>query len=267
MIDQSCDERTSIAVDDWRADPRFRYIHTPTTGLSRSRNIAMIENRSRMLAFTDDDCEPSADWLRSFVDVLQRGEGPAMAFSPVVQAGSGQSAADSVGLAAVWRPSIGRCRRSAWREPCLGGIGASMALTASAMGRVGAFESLLGRGAPTVGGEECDYAFRVVDSGGVVVEMTVGGVTHHGIVPHEALHDAMRADLMSVGRALGSRARQRRLAAFAQLCHVVARTAPRESLRNLIRTGRPRGLNRQVWVIQGFVVAMVRGLPQTSRRA
>ena len=175
VIDQSSDEQTSAAITEWLSDPRFRYIRTPTRGLSRARNIALAENESPVLAFTDDDCEPSAGWLQSFVDALQSSKRPAMAFSPVSSPVTCGSDSRARGSAPEWRPTAEHRRRSAWRQPCVGGIGASMALTARAIKRVGGFEPLLGRGSPTVGGEECDYAFRLVANGGEVLELTTRG--------------------------------------------------------------------------------------------
>ena len=41
------------------------YIHTTVKGAVRARNLAAFLSRGKILAFTDDDCEPWPDWLES----------------------------------------------------------------------------------------------------------------------------------------------------------------------------------------------------------
>lgn len=41
------------------------YIHSDTRGSGKSRNLAAFYASGNVLAFTDDDCEPKADWLQN----------------------------------------------------------------------------------------------------------------------------------------------------------------------------------------------------------
>jgi glycosyltransferase involved in cell wall biosynthesis len=45
------------------ADLDFLYVHTEVRGAVKARNTAAFFARGQVLAFTDDDCQPSPDWL------------------------------------------------------------------------------------------------------------------------------------------------------------------------------------------------------------
>ncbi|MBP7866227.1 MAG: glycosyltransferase family 2 protein [Acidobacteria bacterium] len=48
-------------------DPRVRHVPTPTRGLSRARNIGIVESRAPIIAFTDDDCLCDPGWVGGIV--------------------------------------------------------------------------------------------------------------------------------------------------------------------------------------------------------
>ena len=66
IVDQSSDGKTKDVIASY-PDPRIRYIHTKTTGLSRSRNIAIRESKAEIVVFTDDDCICDREWLAAIV--------------------------------------------------------------------------------------------------------------------------------------------------------------------------------------------------------
>jgi glycosyltransferase involved in cell wall biosynthesis len=68
-----------------------RLVAPDTTGPSAARNAGAAAGRGRYLAFTDDDCEPTAGWLRE----LERGleENPGSAVGGETRNGASQSAA------------------------------------------------------------------------------------------------------------------------------------------------------------------------------
>src|SRR5712692_10762341 len=73
IVDQSTTDATAQAASEFVGDDaRFTYLRTATCGSSVARNIAVEHARGPLLAFTDDDCEPSLDWLpllvRHFVE-------------------------------------------------------------------------------------------------------------------------------------------------------------------------------------------------------
>lgn len=52
------------------AHPRLRLLSEPTPGSYRARNAALAASRGEVVAFTDADCLPRPDWLRSAVTAL-----------------------------------------------------------------------------------------------------------------------------------------------------------------------------------------------------
>lgn len=63
VIDQSPDSQTEEQVKAIGADPRLRYIKTPTKGLARARNIGIRAAKSPLILFTDDDVIAEPDWV------------------------------------------------------------------------------------------------------------------------------------------------------------------------------------------------------------
>src|SRR5262245_3070968 len=63
VVDQSDDHRTAHAVEPFRADPRIRYLRTPTIGLAIARNLGIRAATTELVAITDDDCDVAPEWL------------------------------------------------------------------------------------------------------------------------------------------------------------------------------------------------------------
>lgn len=60
VVDQS---PTPFDLDSIRCDFVLQYIHTDEKGAVKARNTGLQHARGRVIAFTDDDCEPDARWL------------------------------------------------------------------------------------------------------------------------------------------------------------------------------------------------------------
>jgi glycosyltransferase involved in cell wall biosynthesis len=68
-----------IVVDQsaapWTPDPRLpfdlMYVHTDVRGAGHARNLGAFYARGDVLAFTDDDCRPDADWLETGLRYFQ----------------------------------------------------------------------------------------------------------------------------------------------------------------------------------------------------
>jgi GT2 family glycosyltransferase len=157
-------------------DDRIRIIRDRAFGLSRARNLAMREAAAPLLAFTDDDCLPDADWLEVIAARFEADPGLGILGGAV-----------TAGPAERWGPSTcpaiepGEARLrpgSPVEQDVVGFIGANMAMTAEAARRIGPFDGLLGAGAPFLGGEDVDYRMRALHAGVAMATTSASRVYH-----------------------------------------------------------------------------------------
>ncbi len=66
------DDGSSDGTADWIAEhhPWVELLRLPASGLSAARNAGAAAARGHLLAFTDDDCEPDAEWLKRLQEYL-----------------------------------------------------------------------------------------------------------------------------------------------------------------------------------------------------
>lgn len=250
VVDQSSSSETREALGEVD-DCRVRYTPTTTRGLSAARNIALRANRAPLLAFTDDDCEPSPDWLLQLVAAAASVSGPAMFFGPLVA----ESSIGHAGMVPAWRPrSPGRKSRP-WLEYCMGGFGGNMALNSEAIAAVRGFSTRLGRGAALTACEEGELAFRLSLLGGTIHELEKPAVVHHGVVEWAAVRASLRSDFSATGHVLGWYLRRSTVAAATQLAYCLGRELCLV-LTNIARMRRPFGVRRAHWLMRGVCAGL-----------
>ncbi len=193
--------RTSATFDlvssEFSADRRFRYVAEPVAGLSHGRNCGLTHATHDVVAYTDDDVEVDSLWLHvvgaTFVD------------SPDVACVTGL-----VPTAEIVTPSQQHFdRRVSWSSNCeprrytllttpppnhaypfaagVFGTGANFAVRRSTMLELGGFDTLLGAGSATMGGEDLDAFARVLLAGHALVYEPAAVVWHHHRVAPEDL--------------------------------------------------------------------------------
>ena len=155
------------------ADCEIRHLPVQTVGLSRARNEGVREARFPLLVFTDDDIRVSRGWLGALLAALDRGGERVVATGRVLPeetpAGSG------------FVPTLKPCERSVVYE---GRVGVdplttfNMALHRAAYERVGGFDERLGPGTRFPGGEDNEFAFRLLEAG-YRIECVPEAVLHH----------------------------------------------------------------------------------------
>jgi GT2 family glycosyltransferase len=137
----------------------WRHLHCSRRGKSAALNRGIAEARGELLAFTDDDCRVSENWLeemhRAFVET--RGES---ALTGKVLAGEREGGA-------VIAPSLlDDCEEREYRRPAFRDVlfGNNMAIPAPILRRVGPFDESLGPGTPWPAAEDNDLGFRLLRS-------------------------------------------------------------------------------------------------------
>jgi glycosyltransferase involved in cell wall biosynthesis len=176
VVDQSDDRATAVALNNI-ADPRVRYYSSDTRGVTKGRNLGMSMSGSDIIAFTDDDCRVSADWIEKIKEIFASDLEVAVVCGRVCVPAEIQQ----LGYAEGFEP-----QRRVWQSeyPPLGrdwGLTANFSVRRAVLDKVGDFDPLLGAGAPLRAGEEPDFLFRVLRGGFKVVNAKEVVVDHYGI--------------------------------------------------------------------------------------
>jgi Glycosyl transferase family 2 len=181
FIDQSDDEATEHALAAV-ADPRLRYVRSEQRGVTNGRNLGIAKSLGDIVAFTDDDCRVTADWVASLAKIFNEDPQAAVVCGRVRTPAELEAQGFTTGFEPQEREWQGRYPppERDW------GITANMSLRRSVVDRVGAFDPFLGVGAPLRSGGEPDFLFRVLKDGGKVVNASEVVVEHFGVRPHGA---------------------------------------------------------------------------------
>jgi GT2 family glycosyltransferase len=249
VVDQSDSLDTRKALEAVSGDPRLRYVSTPTRGLSRSRNVAIAETRAPILAFTDDDCRPPANWIATVQKVFAKYADVALVFGTV-----GSSAADAPGgFAAEFAPHVDR--KFSHETLDIGepwGVGANMILRRSALDRIGTFDPILGAGGVFPASEDTDIAIRVLAAGLDMVYSSELYVEHLGVRQGSDASKLMRAYGKGIGATLAKHARLGTKGGRAMLARWLMLHGTRV-LGNFARGRRPSGAGYLAAGLQGIL--------------
>jgi GT2 family glycosyltransferase len=165
IVDQSSSSASRDALQSSGAfrDQRLVYVPTPdAVGLSRSRNVAISSTTAQLVAFTDDDCEVPPDWASGVATQFSRDPELGMSFGAVLV----PPELEEAGFTPSFRPTRPGPVVLADDPVMIFGLGANMIIRRSTLERVGAFDELLGAGAPLFkAGEDTDYALRALKRG------------------------------------------------------------------------------------------------------
>ena len=176
LVDQTDDDSTHGALGPYLTHPRGRYLRSATSGVSAARNEGIQAARNELIAITDDDCVPSASWLRDLAEAFESHQRIAAVFGNV--------------LPGPHDPELGFVPANVRAEAILldgigdaygvQGMSACMGLRRSAWQALGGFDLMLGAGAPLRSGAEVDFAIRALAAGYCVLETPRIAVVHHG---------------------------------------------------------------------------------------
>jgi GT2 family glycosyltransferase len=243
------DERTAQVVHDLD-DGRVSYVRECRRGASIGRNRGLSEaaaRGARFVAFVDDDVEVDPEWAGNVAAALAQPD-VACVCGPVLAAELTTAAQMTADETLGWRKGFARRRFSLAEpppesaifpfSPGLFGVGANMAVNTEAALRIGGFDTALGPGTPTRGGEDCEFMVRLVLTGHTLTYEPSAYVWHHHRPTMAELEDQMHGYALGLGAFLtkimldpaGRAAALRRLpAAIRQLRRITSRETVAEA--------------------------------------
>lgn len=132
--------------------------------------------RGDLVAFTDDDCEVSSDWLLGIAAAFEGDARIGVVHGNVRAAPHDRR----LGFIPAYARDLPVLATSMGDKHLAEGIGANMAVRRDAWKAVGGFDDLLGAGGLFRSAEDLDFSMRVLQHGFAVYETVQGHVVHAG---------------------------------------------------------------------------------------
>lgn len=198
VVDNASRDR---ATRDVAARFAVRYVREERPGLDWARNRGVLEARSSIVAFTDDDARPDPGWLAAIAAGFTAAEVDAVTgmVVPAELETDAQWLFEDVylGMNKGFQPGVHSCRglRQTYM-PNIYGTGCNMAFRKQALDRIGGFDPALDVGTATGGGGDLDAFQRLIEAGGVLVYRPDAIVRHI----HRRTFASLRRQLSDNGR-------------------------------------------------------------------
>ncbi len=158
VVDNGSTDATPVLLDSFAERLPITRAFEGRKGLSRARNAGLHAARGDFLAFTDDDCIPSPDWLTAIVREFDADTG-------LSGLGGRVELHDPRDFPITIRTSLERePLTEVFQLPALM-VGCNMAFRRSAVEAVGEFDVTLGAGTPVGSAEDTDYLYRALQLG------------------------------------------------------------------------------------------------------
>jgi glycosyltransferase involved in cell wall biosynthesis len=180
VVDSGSTDDTPAVIEAWAsASPvQVQVLIEPTPGVSRARNRAIGAARANLLAFTDDDCRLSKDYVSQLLrhdaadtDLVLRGGR--------VELGDTSDLPISISMG----PTLMRWSRkenSARHDRVYGYIiGCNVMMRRALIERVGPFDERLGSGTNIPAAEDSDYGYRAYIAGATLEYVPDMKVLHY----------------------------------------------------------------------------------------
>jgi GT2 family glycosyltransferase len=203
--------QTAEVVDEFMAKGlSIDYVVEPRPGLSRARNRALELVTTELTAFTDDDVVLEPDWLRPLRAAFVDTPATALATGLVPPAELETSAQNYFERRVPWSSRLDPCRISLGHHPGYDlafpfaagqfGAGANMAIRTELVRHLGGFDTALGAGTLTRGGEDLEMFVRVLRAGYEIAFVPSSLVWHI----HQRGLPALRRQVFAYGAGLAA---------------------------------------------------------------
>jgi GT2 family glycosyltransferase len=160
IVDQSTNEETVEAIYGFKSK-RIKVIRMPKPGKTKGLNLLISQAKSEILAFTDDDCIVTKDWLQGIVDTYQQFPqiagifGNVLPYQPEKHVGEiCPSLAKTAKFTLLTKKNLRHFLS-----------GNNMSIKRSVFEKLGYFQEWLGVGSVGQGGEESELTFRILRNG------------------------------------------------------------------------------------------------------
>jgi glycosyltransferase involved in cell wall biosynthesis len=188
VVNNGSTDNTSEIVKAWAFACPFPVClaYEPRRGISYARNQSLKSARGELLAFTDDDCRLSADYI---TDLLRH---DAADTEPILRGGRVELG-DQTDLPITIKNTSTRQRFNRHTNPattdCIVGqiSGCNMAMRRAVADLIGPFDERLGAGAIIPSAEDSDYHFRAYLAGITLEYVPDMVVSHHHGRKHKAV--------------------------------------------------------------------------------
>jgi glycosyltransferase involved in cell wall biosynthesis/GT2 family glycosyltransferase len=204
-----CDNRpgkpeTRVFVDGLASeDARFKWIPAFEAGSSAARNAGLWAAAGEFVAFADDDTTPAPNWLSTIASTFAEDESVRCVTGLVLPTGIESDAQRWFESRGAYVKGYERRRFSLGAREDQGplfpyelgvyGTGANFAFNREFLQAMGGFDTSLGLGTPSAGGEDLDLFLATLFAGGTIVYEPSAYVRHPSHLEYEALTRQMHA--------------------------------------------------------------------------
>lgn len=166
IINQGKFHLVESVIKRFRLEQSTPIIHCaqPPRGLSAARNLATNHANCPIIAFTDDDCVPDANWLVHIERILIS--------NPIADAVTGSIRPLDTGHPAEFPISIRNSKKEMTFQgralPWHVGSGGNFAVRRTWLFLIGGFDERLGVGSPGKAAEDTDLFYRLLQEGAII---------------------------------------------------------------------------------------------------
>jgi GT2 family glycosyltransferase len=153
---------------------RVTHLERRPRGVSAARNAALDAAAGRVIAYTDDDCQPDPTWLEAIAAAFARPPAPAAVTGRVLPLGPRPPG----GVAVSLRSSTVGADYRGRTLPSRPGTGGNLAIEAATLRTIGGWDARFGPGAPGRAAEDVELLYRLT-AAGCRVRYEPGAVVRH----------------------------------------------------------------------------------------
>lgn len=159
IVDNNSNDNTQKIVVSYKDKiENLTLLYEPKQGLSNARNCGIASAEHDILAFTDDDCQISAEWMQGIASAFEKN----IELSILCGAALSESHESSkVGT----REQTYSSKISSLKDVLEFSIGCNLSIHKRVIEKVGNFDPTLGKGAKHQAAEDIDLVYRAVSEG------------------------------------------------------------------------------------------------------